>query len=85
MFNKFELFGAGLSVFFMALALYLVQAEAILLSTGQSSQLAQLLQTLYQGYGSLPSDELTQKYGLTLPRELNRRNQLNCMLNHEQN
>ena len=30
MFNKIELFGAGVSIFFMALALYLVQAKVIL-------------------------------------------------------
>lgn len=31
MFNKFELFGAGLSIFFMGLALYLVQVKSVFL------------------------------------------------------
>ncbi|MCA9354029.1 MAG: FKBP-type peptidyl-prolyl cis-trans isomerase [Candidatus Kaiserbacteria bacterium] len=34
MFNKFELIGAGVSVFFMALGLYLFQAESLLFSSG---------------------------------------------------
>lgn len=44
MFNKFELIGAGISVFFMALALYLVQAETTLFSAGPVSQPAQAIE-----------------------------------------
>lgn len=49
MFSKFELFGAGLSVFFMALAIYLMQAESILLSSGQVGQVAQTINTEQSG------------------------------------
>ena len=38
MFNKFELFGAGVSVFAMGLALYLLQVEATWLRSAQTAQ-----------------------------------------------
>lgn len=38
MFNKFELIGGGISVFFMALALYLVQVETTLFKSGPAGQ-----------------------------------------------
>jgi len=43
MFNKFELIGASFSIGLMALAIYLVQVEATLLSVGGSDQEAQLV------------------------------------------
>ena len=50
-----------------------------------NEQLTELLTTLYKGYGVLPKDEITEKYGLKLPLELNRRHMLNGMLQEEQN
>ena len=38
MFNKFELIGAGASVFFMALAIYLLQVETRLFGVAQTAQ-----------------------------------------------
>lgn len=38
MFNKFELIGGGISVFFMAFALYLVQVETTLFKAGPAGQ-----------------------------------------------
>lgn len=43
MFNKFEMVGAGLSVFFMGLALYLVQVQGIFFGDGPVAQSAQVL------------------------------------------
>jgi FKBP-type peptidyl-prolyl cis-trans isomerase FkpA len=45
MFNKFELIGAGFSVALMALAVYMVQAEAILFSGGPVGQVSQVIAT----------------------------------------
>ena len=44
MFNKFELFGAGLSIILMALALYLIQTESNMARLGTQTQLAQVQQ-----------------------------------------
>ena len=43
MFNKFELIGGSISVFFMALALYMVQAENIFSKAGPAGQTAQVV------------------------------------------
>lgn len=45
MFNKFELIGAGVSVFFMALAIYLVQVETTLFQSGKAGQSAQVIES----------------------------------------
>lgn len=45
MFSKFELMAAGASVFFMALALYLVQVENTFLTSTDLNQEAQLIST----------------------------------------
>lgn len=45
MFNKFELIGGAISIGAMALAIYLVQAETILMSTGPVGQSAQVAKT----------------------------------------
>lgn len=45
MFNKFELIGGGISIAAMGLAIYLVQAESILMSTGAVGQSAQVVET----------------------------------------
>lgn len=42
MFNKFELIGGSISVFFMALALYMVQVETTLSKAGPVGQTAQV-------------------------------------------
>lgn len=42
MFNKFEIIGAGVSVLFMAMALYLVQVDNSLSEAARTTQLAQL-------------------------------------------
>lgn len=44
MFNKVELIGGGISIAAMALAVYLVQAESILMSTGTVGQSAQVVE-----------------------------------------
>lgn len=44
MFNKFELIGIGTSVFFMALALYLVQVQSIFVKSGQVGQVVEAVQ-----------------------------------------
>ncbi len=49
MFNKFELIGAGVSVFFMAMAIYLVQVESTLFKGGPVAQQAQLVQAEQSG------------------------------------
>ncbi len=49
MFNKFELIGAATSVFFMALALYLVQVQATLFGDGPVGQSAQAIQAETSG------------------------------------
>jgi len=49
MFNKFELFAAGVSVFFMALAIYLVQVDNALFSPGVVGQPAQVIETQQPG------------------------------------
>lgn len=43
MFSKFELIGASISVFLMAMAVYLVQAESILLRGAESGQVSQAI------------------------------------------
>lgn len=48
-FNKFELIGGGASIFFMALALYLVQAQSIFFSSSESAQSAQSLEAVEPG------------------------------------
>jgi peptidylprolyl isomerase len=45
MFNKFELIGAGASVMFMALAIYLTQVESALFSIGGTNQASQVIAT----------------------------------------
>lgn len=48
MFSKFELVAATASVFFMALALYLVQVQSTLLGPSQNVQSAQVIDTKVQ-------------------------------------
>jgi peptidylprolyl isomerase len=56
MFNKLELFGAGLSVFMMALALYMVQAGPVLFKAGPAGQTAQVTGSVTVGQ----SDDVNQ-------------------------
>ncbi len=49
MFNKFELIGASVSVFFMGLALYLVQVETTLFNAGMTGQSAQVVEAETSG------------------------------------
>lgn len=49
MFNKFEIFGALTSVFFMALAIYLVQVNSSLSGIGQDIQAAQVIEAQNPG------------------------------------
>ena len=81
MFNKFELFGAGLSVFFMALALYLVQAEAILLSTDRADQYAQTISSQQSGIVVVnQSDNVNQARTEALLEAADNRGNLNRMV-----
>lgn len=60
MFNKFEIVGAGVSVAFMALALYLTQVNSTLVGASGSSQAAQVITTQQPGIvvaGSVDSSE----------------------------
>lgn len=58
MFNKFDLAIGGLSVFFMALAIYLVQVNNVLFSSGTSAQQAQVIQANEPGI-VVVTDEVT--------------------------
>ncbi len=49
MFNKFEILVAGSSVFFMGLALYLVQVESVLFEAGVAGQSAQVIESKLPG------------------------------------
>lgn len=49
MFNKFELIGASASIFFMGLALYLVQVNNIMFSDGPAGHSAQAIQSQESG------------------------------------
>jgi len=60
MFNKFEIVGAGVSVAFMALALYLTQANNVLSginNNGQAAQVAAVQQSGIVVAGSIDSNE----------------------------
>jgi len=49
MFNKFELVGAGVSVFMMGLAIYLVQVQTTLFGSDLSDQSAQVIEANQSG------------------------------------
>lgn len=50
-----------------------------------TEELTHLMTCLYKGYGPMHEDEITKKYGLHVPRDINRRNFINKMLKNEVN
>lgn len=80
-FSKFELVGAGLSVFFMGLAIYLVQIESTLFKNGPVGQSAQLIESKQPGVVIVgQSDNVNQARREALLEAVDNQGNLNSMV-----